>query len=89
MRLTDLAAQLVTSAITGQADPGEVLHHEVLFNLAGRPGGFDPELIIVVVGYASSGQPVMAPPATIHSATTTQTIVDGHVATALTWIRSQ
>lgn len=89
MRLTDLAVQLVADAITDQADPGEVLHHEVLFQLAGRPGGFDPELVIAIVGYASSGLPVMAPPATIHAATTTQAAVDVHVATALTWIRSQ
>ncbi|MEU1731403.1 hypothetical protein [Streptosporangium sp. NPDC020145] len=88
MRLTELASALVASAITDQADPGETIHHEVLVQLAGRPGGFDPELVIIVIGYVA-GVAVMAPPATIHAATTTQAAVDVHVATALTWIRSQ
>lgn len=89
MRLTELVSPLVESAITDQADPGEIFHYEVLFQLAGRPGGYDPELVLVLVGYDGQGQPVMAPPVSIRSATTTQAVVDGHVATTLTWIRAQ
>ncbi|MER7206345.1 hypothetical protein ABT340_04700 [Streptosporangium sp. NPDC000239] len=89
MRLTDPVAAFVVNAITDQADPGEVVDYEVQFELAPRPGGYNPSLVVILVGRNSSEAPVMAPPATINSAITTQAAIDTIVANALTWIRAQ
>ncbi|MFC3980173.1 hypothetical protein [Streptosporangium jomthongense] len=88
MRLTDPVSTMVATAITNQAAPSEVVDHEVIFGLAGRPGGVDPELTIVIVG-EDDGVRVMAPPATIHSAVTTQAAIDDIVEDALAWIRAR
>ncbi|MFD0885300.1 hypothetical protein ACFQ08_12160 [Streptosporangium algeriense] len=89
MRLTDPVSTMVATAITAQIAPSETVDYEVLFGLAGRPGGVDPELTIVIVGEDSEGARVMAPPATIHAATTTQAAIDDIVEDALAWIRAR
>lgn len=89
VRLTDPVSTMVATAITSQANPGEVIHHDVTFYLAPRPGGYNPELQLTLVGYTSGGSEVMAPPENITGATTTQTAVDAVVSRALTWIRAQ
>lgn len=88
MRLTDHVSGLVESALTAQLDPGEVVDHEVTMASVSIPGGRRPELTVHLVGY--KGTTVLnAAPVTIAGPVTTQTAIDGHVATALTWIRAQ
>lgn len=89
MRLTDPVSTMVATAITNQTNPGETVDHEVLFQLAPRPGGYNPELVIALIGRSTLGEPVMAPPATISSAVTTQAAIDDLVEDALDWIRGQ
>ncbi|MEV7011549.1 hypothetical protein [Streptosporangium sp. NPDC051022] len=89
MRLTDPVSEFVANAIDNQIAPGEIVDHEVLFQLAPRPGGYNPELVVALVGRNALGEPVMAPPAFISSAITTQTAVDDIVEDALDWIRNQ
>lgn len=89
MRLTDPVSTMVATAITSQALGGETFHHDVTFFLAPRPGGYNPELQITLVGYTAASAEVMAPPENIAGATTTQTAVDAVVSRALTWIRAQ
>ncbi|MEU8381735.1 hypothetical protein [Streptosporangium sp. NPDC048865] len=88
MRLTDHVSSLVETALANQLNPGEVVDHEVMMASVSIPGGRRPELTIQLVGYDGT-TPLNAAPVTIAGPTTTQAAVDGHVATALTWIRAQ
>ena len=89
MRLTDPVSTMVATAITNQASVGETFHYDVTFYLAPRPGGYNPELQITIVGYTAASAEVMAPPENIAGATTAQVAVDAVVARAITWIRAQ
>ncbi|GHH67603.1 hypothetical protein GCM10017673_14880 [Streptosporangium violaceochromogenes] len=89
MRLIDPVSTMVETAITNQANPGETFHYDVTFYLAPRPGGYNPELQVTLVGYTAASVEVMAPPENIAGATTTQTVVDAVVGRAITWIRAQ
>lgn len=89
MRLIDPVSTMVATAITNQASVGEIIGYDVTFYLAPRPGGYNPELQITIVGYTGASVEVMAPPENIAGATTTQTAVDAVVGRALTWIRAQ
>lgn len=88
MRLTDIVSTLVDTALANQLNPGEVVDHEVMMNIVSIPGGRRPELTVLLVGYDGT-TPLSAPGIIIAGPVTTQTAIDAHVATALTWIRAQ
>lgn len=89
MRLIDPVSTMVETAITNQANPGEIIGYDVTFFLAPRPGGYNPELQVTLVGYTAASAEVMAPPENIAGATTTQVAVAAVVGRAITWIRAQ
>lgn len=89
MRLTDRVSEFVTAALTDQALPGETIDHEVMMVITNRPGGEIPHIWLQLVGYDSAGDPLIPVSVDITGPCPSLPVIEGHVATALAWIRAQ
>ncbi|MFF4417499.1 hypothetical protein ACFYY8_33660 [Streptosporangium sp. NPDC001559] len=89
MRLTDRVSEFITTALADQTLPGEVIDHEVMMVITYRPGGEIPHIWLQFVGYDSAGDPLIPVSVDITGPCPSLSVIQGHVATALAWIRAQ